>query len=178
MTRAAADAGPLLQQTAAAARAWLIATHVVKHHEPFFAPIAAMVAMNASPGERGSNALRLLVGVFVGIGAGELCVLVLGRGYGTLGLATLTAMVVARAIGGARIVTAQAGKCRVRHNTTPKGGAPSSSPSRTRHRGKPYPGSSRGSRTRWRVSSFQRSNPHQWTWKSKGGEPGRGYGQS
>ena len=47
--------------------AWVIAKHVVDHHEPFFAPIAAVVALNAPLGERGLNAVRLLEGVVVGI---------------------------------------------------------------------------------------------------------------
>lgn len=60
-----------MQGTAAATAAWLIATHVIDHHEPFFAPIAAVIALNAPLGERGLNALRLPAGVVVGIAAGE-----------------------------------------------------------------------------------------------------------
>jgi uncharacterized membrane protein YgaE (UPF0421/DUF939 family) len=60
------------------------------------------------PGERGSNAVRLLVGVVVGIVAGELAVGALGGGYGTLALATFVAMAVAVALGGARITIGQA----------------------------------------------------------------------
>jgi hypothetical protein len=98
----------LLQGTAAATLAWVIARHVVDHHEPFFAPIAAVVALNAARGERGMNALRLLLGVGVGITAGELTVGALGGGYGGLALATFAAMVVASVLDGARIVIAQA----------------------------------------------------------------------
>ena len=108
LRRLGAYAWPLLQGTAAATAAWVIAKHLVDHHEPFFAPIAAVVALNASRGERGSNAVRLLVGVVVGIVAGELAVGALGGGYGTLGLATFAAMAVAVALGGARITIGQA----------------------------------------------------------------------
>jgi uncharacterized membrane protein YgaE (UPF0421/DUF939 family) len=104
-----AEAWPLLQGTAAATAAWIIAKHVVDHHEPFFAPIAAVVALNTVRGERGRNALRLLLGVVLGITAGELTVAAVGGGYGSLALATFVAMVVARALDGARIVIAQAG---------------------------------------------------------------------
>lgn len=104
---AAADVWPLLQGTAAATVAWLIAGHVVHHHEPFFAPISAIVSLNTSLGERGLNALRLLAGVILGIGVGELTLLVLGGGYGSLALATFVALFVARALKGARIVLAQ-----------------------------------------------------------------------
>jgi len=98
-----------MQGTAAATGAWIVAKHVVNHHEPFFAPIAAVVALNTVRGERGRNALRLLLGVVLGITAGELTVAALGGGYGRLALATFVAMAVARALDGARIVIAQAG---------------------------------------------------------------------
>jgi hypothetical protein len=86
----------------------VIAKHLVEHHEPFFAPIAAVAALNAPMGERGLNALRLLLGVVVGIVAGELATAALGDGYGTLAVATFAATAVARALGGARIVIGQA----------------------------------------------------------------------
>ena len=103
-----ADARPLLQATAAATVAWLIARHVVNHHEPFFAPISALVSLNTSLGERGRNALRLLLGVIVGIGVAELTLLAFGDGYGSFALATFVALAIARALGDARIMLAQA----------------------------------------------------------------------
>jgi Fusaric acid resistance protein-like len=106
--RVVADAWPLLQGTGAAAAAWLIAKYVLDHPEPFFAPVAAFIALNTSLGERGRNALRLLHGVFVGIGVGELTLLSLGSGYGSLAIAVLAAAVTARAVSGARIAVAQA----------------------------------------------------------------------
>jgi hypothetical protein len=98
----------VLQGTLAATAAWVIAKHVVGNHQPFFAPIAAFVGLNASLGERGRNALRLLLGVVVGIVAGELTIAALGGGYGSLALAIFAATAVAQALGGARIVIAQA----------------------------------------------------------------------
>jgi Fusaric acid resistance protein-like len=108
LRRLAANAWPLLQSTLAATAAWVLANWLGDHRDPFFAPMAAVVALNASRGERGSNAVRLLVGVVVGIVAGELAVGALGGGYGTLTVATFAAMVVAVALGGARVMTAQA----------------------------------------------------------------------
>jgi hypothetical protein len=106
---AAADLQPLLQGTVAATAAWMLARHVVHHHEPFFAPIAALVSLNTSLGERGLNAVRLVAGVVIGIGVGELTLLVLGGGYGSLALATFVALVIAPALGSARVMLAQAG---------------------------------------------------------------------
>lgn len=108
LRRVAANAWPLLQSTAAATAAWWLARWLDNHSDPFFAPIAAVVALNASRGERGANALRLLAGVVVGIVAGELAISALGGGYGTLAVAIFTAMAVAFALGGARVTIAQA----------------------------------------------------------------------
>jgi len=93
---------------AAATVAWFLAGPIGSHPDPFFAPIAAVVALNASYGERGLNALRLLLGVLVGILCGEAALLTLGSGYGSLGLAVLAGVVIARALGGRPVVVAQA----------------------------------------------------------------------
>lgn len=108
LRRWAVIAWPLLQRTAAAMVAWLIARHIAGHPDPFFAPLSAIVALNAPLGERGRNALRLLLGVLVGIVVGELTTLAIGGGYGALALAMFVAMVAARALGGAPVMIAQA----------------------------------------------------------------------
>ncbi|NLV55562.1 MAG: hypothetical protein GXY13_08120 [Acidimicrobiales bacterium] len=117
MTRARAAASlrragrallPLLTLTAGATLAWVIASELGGHEEPFFAPIAAVVALSSPLGERGSNAVRLLLGVLIGISAGELTVFALGGGYGRLALATFAAMAVARLLRSPRLVIVQA----------------------------------------------------------------------
>jgi uncharacterized membrane protein YgaE (UPF0421/DUF939 family) len=102
------DGWLLLQGTAAASGAWLIAKHVLDHEQPFFAPIAALVALNTSLGERGVNAVRLLHGVILGILVGEATIAVLSGAYGSMAVAILAATALARAFGGTRIVVAQA----------------------------------------------------------------------
>jgi Fusaric acid resistance protein-like len=102
------DAWLLLQRTAAATIAWLLARQLGDHPDPFFAPIAAVVSLNTALGERGLNALRLLLGVLVGILAGEITLVVLEGGYGSLAIATFAAMAAARTFGGQPIVVAQA----------------------------------------------------------------------
>jgi uncharacterized membrane protein YgaE (UPF0421/DUF939 family) len=108
LQRAVADVWPLLQGTAAATVAWLIAYYAAGHKQPFFAPIAAFVGLNTTLGQRGLNALRLLQGVVVGIAVGELALLTIGGGTGPLALSILVATAAARAVGGARIAVAQA----------------------------------------------------------------------
>ena len=108
LRRLAADIWPLLQGAAAATAAWVIAKYVLDHQQPFFAPMAALIALNTSLGERGLNALRLLHGVFVGIVVGEITLAALGGGSGSLAIAVFAATALARALGGRRIVIAQA----------------------------------------------------------------------
>jgi Fusaric acid resistance protein-like len=98
----------ILQGTLAATAAWMIAKYALDHPEPFFAPVAAVIALNTVRGERGRNAVRLLQGVIVGIAVGEIVLLLLGPGAGSLALATFVAMALAHAVGGTRIVIAQA----------------------------------------------------------------------
>src|SRR3954454_20678985 len=98
----------LVQGALAATVAWVLAKHVFGHAQPFFAPVAAVVGLNTALGERGLHAVRLLYGVIVGILVGEVALLALGHGFGTLGLATLIAMALVHAFGGARITIAQA----------------------------------------------------------------------
>jgi len=102
------DLWPLVQTTAAATVAWVIARRLVDHHEPFFAPIAALVSLNTPLGERGLQALRLLQGVVLGIGVGELVLIAFGGGYASLALGMFVALLLARWLGGARVTLAQA----------------------------------------------------------------------
>jgi uncharacterized membrane protein YgaE (UPF0421/DUF939 family) len=108
LQRVVADAWPLLQGTGAATAAWVLAKYVFDHPQPFFAPIAALIALNTALGERGLNALRLLQGVVLGIVVGEVILATLAGGYGSMALAILVATAAARALGGTRIVIAQA----------------------------------------------------------------------
>ena len=52
VARATSYAWPLLQG-AAAALAWVIAKHGLGHEQPFFAPVAAIIGLNATVCERG-----------------------------------------------------------------------------------------------------------------------------
>ncbi|UQU62597.1 FUSC family protein [Couchioplanes caeruleus] len=101
-------ASPYAQQALAAAVAWLVAVRMAGHADPFFAPIAAVVGLNATLGRRGSNAVRLLAGVLIGVLVGEAAFSLAGDGVWTLAGATFTAMLLARAVHDARIVRAQA----------------------------------------------------------------------
>ncbi|MDJ1131304.1 FUSC family protein [Streptomyces iconiensis] len=107
--RVASSMWPVLQQTIAAALSWWLAGHVIEHHQPIFAPITTIVALNTTRGGRGTNAVRFVLGVVAGVLAAQLTVLVLGPGYATLAVAVFLAILAALVVGGERITMAQAG---------------------------------------------------------------------
>jgi uncharacterized membrane protein YgaE (UPF0421/DUF939 family) len=98
----------IFQQALAGAVAWVVASRIVEHHQPFFAPIAAVVGLNTSLGQRGINALKLLLGVFIGIAVGEVTIVTIGGGVGRLPVALLVAMCLAAGLGGTNVTRAQA----------------------------------------------------------------------
>ena len=98
----------VVQCAVAATVAWVIAGGLIDDHFPFFAPIAAVIALNTVGGERGTNAVRMLFGVVIGIVVGELSIALTGGGYATMVVAIAVAMTAAVAFGAARLVIAQA----------------------------------------------------------------------
>ncbi|MBQ1081965.1 aromatic acid exporter family protein [Nocardiopsis sp. B62] len=106
--RLSANSALIVLAVIAATLAWTIAGGLVQDHRPFFAPIAAVIALNAAGGERGAQALRLLMGVFIGILAGELSLLITDLNEVAMVLATACAMTVAAAINAERIIIGQA----------------------------------------------------------------------
>lgn len=70
----------LLQVGVGAGLAWYLATDVVGHEEPFFAPVAAVVSMLGAVSQRRRAVVELISGVAVGILVGAALILVIGRG--------------------------------------------------------------------------------------------------
>lgn len=60
--------------------AYFVATVVLSHQQPFFAPIAAILVITAGAGLRGRTLIELVLGVAVGVLVGELIILTIGRG--------------------------------------------------------------------------------------------------
>lgn len=106
--RVAADVWPLLQATASATAAWLVARYLFDHPAPYFAPIAAMIALTANLGERGLHAVRLLWGVILGLVVGEVVLATVGTGPGAMALGVFVTLTAARALGSPQLVVVQA----------------------------------------------------------------------
>lgn len=96
------------QQSLAAGIAWAVAHQIdAAGQQPFFAPIAAVVALNTDVGGRGRQALRLLAGAVVGVVVGAVALDVLGTRLVALPVAVIVAMLISVAVGGARVTLAQ-----------------------------------------------------------------------
>ena len=98
----------LVQTAAAATGAYLIATEVVGHTRPFFAPVAAIITLGITVGQRGTRAFELALGVAVGIAIADGLVLLVGPGAAPLAVVVLLAMGAAVFLGSGQIFATQA----------------------------------------------------------------------
>ena len=89
----------ILQATLAAVIAWVLATEVVGHTNPFFAPVSAMITLGLTQGERGRRAVEVVLGVTLGIAVADLLILELGSGWWQLGVVIALSMTVALLLG-------------------------------------------------------------------------------
>ncbi len=99
---------PVLQCSLAAGLAWFIASQVFSHERPFFAPIAAVVSLGLSLGERWRRALEVAIGVTVGVAVGDLIISVIGSGTWQISVVVAIAMLFAVAVDKGPLVPIQA----------------------------------------------------------------------
>jgi uncharacterized membrane protein YgaE (UPF0421/DUF939 family) len=92
----------------AAALAWLIAADVLGHPTPFFAPVAAVVALGTSYGQRLRRVAEVTIGVAVGVFLADLLVAGLGSGWWQIGLIVALAMSAAFLLDGGQLFVTQA----------------------------------------------------------------------
>ena len=107
--RIIASARPILHTSLAAAIAWFVATELVGHTNPFFAPISAVVTLGLTVGERRRRAVELAIGVAVGIAIADALVTAIGSGTWQIAVVTGLAMAAATLVGGGALLASQAG---------------------------------------------------------------------
>jgi uncharacterized membrane protein YgaE (UPF0421/DUF939 family) len=88
------------QAGVAAALAWYVAHDLIGRPVPFFAPIAAVITLASSVGQRMRRTAELVLGVAIGIGIGDALILLIGTGPWQIGLIVLLAVLTATAVGG------------------------------------------------------------------------------
>lgn len=98
----------LIQVGLAAMIALLIAQEVLGHERPFFAPVAAIITLGVTVGQRGRRAAELALGVAVGIAIADVILLGIGRGPLQLAVVVLLAMAVAVFLGSGQVLANQA----------------------------------------------------------------------
>jgi uncharacterized membrane protein YgaE (UPF0421/DUF939 family) len=106
--RLRANGWPLVQTAVAAALSWLIATKLLGDPSPFFAPIAAIVSLAATRGQRMRRAIELIIGVALGIALGDLLRRGIGVGEWQLALTVGLAMAAAVALGAGHLALTEA----------------------------------------------------------------------
>ena len=89
----------LAQTSVASGLAWYLAHDVLKHPQPFFAPIASAVCLSISNVLRGQRAVQMMIGVTLGIGTGTLVWGLLGTGAVPIAIVTAIALALAVVIG-------------------------------------------------------------------------------
>ncbi|HYG92412.1 MAG TPA: FUSC family protein [Nocardioides sp.] len=82
----------IVQCAVAAGVAWWLAADVLDHETPFFAPIAAVVSLGTSFGQRHRRVVEVTVGVAIGVLVADLLVVLIGSGAWQLALIVALAM--------------------------------------------------------------------------------------
>jgi uncharacterized membrane protein YgaE (UPF0421/DUF939 family) len=106
--RIATSLRPILHSAVAAALAWLLASEVVGHEQPFFAPISAVITLGLTVGERRRRAVEIAIGVAVGIAIADALVAAIGTGTWQIGVVVALAMAGATLVGGGPLLASQA----------------------------------------------------------------------
>jgi len=97
----------ILHSAIGAGVAYLIAVEVVRHTEPFFAPMAAVIILGLSGGDRIKRATELTLGCSLGVGLGDLLVMQIGTGYWQIFVVVGLALLVASFVSPAPLVSNQ-----------------------------------------------------------------------
>lgn len=83
----------ITQQAVAAGASYWVAQEVFGHKFPFFAPIAAIIILGMTGGDRLRRAVEMSLGCIVGVGLGDLLVPLLGSGPWQIAVAVACALV-------------------------------------------------------------------------------------
>jgi uncharacterized membrane protein YgaE (UPF0421/DUF939 family) len=98
----------IAQCAIAAGVAWLVAADLLHHPTPFFAPIAAVVSLGTSYGQRLRRVVEVTLGVAIGVLVADLLVVWLGTGAWQLVLVVALAMSTAFLLDGGQLFVTQA----------------------------------------------------------------------
>lgn len=106
--RLRAKSWQVAQCAVAAGAAWLIARDLLQHELPFFAPIAAVLSLGTSYGQRLRRVVEVALGVAIGVLVGDLIVAWVGTGWWQITLIVALAMSMAFLLDGGQLFVMQA----------------------------------------------------------------------
>ena len=98
----------IAQVAVAAAVAWFVAHDLLGHEQPFFAPVAAIISLGMSYGQRLRRVGEVTVGVAVGVLVADLFVRVAGVGIWQVAVVVAGSMAVAVLLDGGALLVTQA----------------------------------------------------------------------
>lgn len=98
----------IAQCAIAAGVAWLIAADLLGHQTPFFAPVAAVVCLGTSYGQRLRRVAEVTLGVALGVFLADLLAILIGSGWWQLIVVVSLSMTVALLLDGAQMLVIQA----------------------------------------------------------------------
>jgi uncharacterized membrane protein YgaE (UPF0421/DUF939 family) len=108
VTRLRGKAWHIGQAALAAGVAWFIANDLLDHPTPFFAPIAAVVCLGTSYGQRLRRVVEVTLGVAIGVFVADLVVLTIGSGWWQLAIVVALAMSAALLLDAGNVFVTQA----------------------------------------------------------------------
>ena len=86
---------PVIQTSVAASVAYLLAAVLLGNEQPFFAPIAAVISLGLTLGQRGRRTVEVVLGVAIGLLIADLVVSFIGVGPVQIGVVVALAMAAA-----------------------------------------------------------------------------------
>lgn len=96
------------QAALAAGAAWFIAKELLGHPNPFFAPIAAVVSLGTSYGQRLRRVAEVTLGVAIGVLIADIVVILIGTGWWQLTIVVALSMSAALLLDGGVVFVTQA----------------------------------------------------------------------
>ncbi|GAA1471557.1 FUSC family protein [Corynebacterium felinum] len=84
----------IVQAGIAAGLSYWVGLHLFGHQHPFFAPMATVIVLSTTGGERFRRAVELVVGVSVGVGLGDLMIAGFGTGVWQIAIGVTLAITV------------------------------------------------------------------------------------
>ena len=97
-----------VQAAVATALAWAAAIALFGHPRPIFAPVAALIGVSTTLGQRRRYAVEMVVGIAVGVGIADALVELIGSGTWQIAAIVAGAMVAAVAVGGSVVLVSEA----------------------------------------------------------------------